>query len=435
MKHVSTKAERDRHVIEAVVRRFGPLSRVMIHDLTHLELSQISRLVKELLQQGRLVEEGRGNNPLGRKQTLLRLNDDFRFVLGVGFDDEKVTAAVMDIHPRVRARVEQPTRLDRGWQGLEDQLFACCREALEKARVSLDSLIGIGIAGSGLVDPTTGAMEMSSTIEFLEQAPLQEVFEREFGVPAVVENLTRAKTVAERDIGAESLADDVIYVEYGRTGIGAGILVGGKLVYGSGCAAGEFGHTHMVDDGPACKCGSFGCLEAIAGAAALEARIRKAVTEGSSSIALSLAGGCAGNITGWTVLEAAQQGDKTCSAILEQAGRFLGLGLANLVNLFNPSTLILDQRLALGGQGLLEQITSVIRRQALSFSTRHLEVRYGKLGPEASVLGMASIILERHFEIPALKPPRFMIETIPPPVRGRVPGKVRDASSGVLSAL
>jgi predicted NBD/HSP70 family sugar kinase len=79
------------------------------------------------------------------------------------------------------------------------------------------------------------------------------------------------------------MVDDMIFVEYGRTGIGAGIVLGGKLVHGSGFAAGEFGHTHMMEDGPACKCGSFGCLEAVAGAAALEARIRKAVAEGSSS--------------------------------------------------------------------------------------------------------------------------------------------------------
>ncbi len=406
----------------------------MIHDLTRLEMGQISRLVKQLLEEARLIEDGYGNNPLGRKQSLLRLNEDFRFVLGLGFDDENVLAAVMDIHPCVRASVKQPTRLDRGWEGLEAQLFECCREALAAAQVSADSLVGIGVAGSGLIDPTTGSLEMSSTIDFLEEAPLRKAFEEEFGVPTLVENITRAKAVAERQLGAGEKAEDVIYVEYGRTGIGAGILVGGKLVYGSGYAAGEFGHTHMLDDGPACKCGSFGCLEAIAGAAALEIRIRKAVAEGSSSIALSLAEGQVQNITGWTVLDAARQGDKTCSAIVEQAGRYLGLGLANLVNLFNPSMLVLDQRLALAGDGLLHQIISVIRRQALSHSTRGLDVRFGNLGPQASVLGLGSIILERHFEIPALKPPRFMIESLPVPFRGRTKKEIAQESKPLLNA-
>jgi predicted NBD/HSP70 family sugar kinase len=213
------------------------------------------------------------------------------------------------------------------------------------------------------------------------------------------------------------MAEDMIYVEYGQTGIGAGVINAGKLFYGSGCAAGEFGHTHMMVDGPACRCGSFGCLEAVAGAAALESRIRRAIAEGSPSGALGLAGGDTSKLSGWTVLRAAGMGDKTCSAIVEQAGNYLGLGLANLVNLFNPSLLVLDQRLSLAGDGLLEQITKVVRRQALHHSADGLEIRFGKLGNDASVLGAGAVVLERHFEIPALKPPWFMTEAFPAPPR------------------
>jgi N-acetylglucosamine repressor len=412
MKHVTVKTERDKLVIEAVVRRFGPVSRSDVHEYTDLQQSEISRLVRDLLQERRLLEAGRADNPLGRKQVLLRFNEEHRFVAGVGFDDENVLASVMNLHPRVKTEIREATELSKGSSGLVEQLLSCTRRALDQAGIGAESLVGIGVAGSGLVDTRRGEFLMSSTVDFLKDVPLQRIFEDQFGVATVLENLTRAKTVAERRLGAGSMADDMIFIEYGRTGIGAGVVINGRLVHGAGFAAGEFGHTHMTADGPACKCGSFGCLETVAGAAALQTRMRRAITEGAASEALALANGDPNQITGWMVLEAARRGDKTSLALVEQMGTYLGLGLANLVNLFNPSVLVIDQRLSLAGEGMLDVLRRVVSRQALRHSSRELAIRFGKLGNEAVVLGVGSIVLERHFEIPALKLPRFMIESV-----------------------
>lgn len=415
LKHCKTQRERDLHVVEALVRRFGSLSQVDIHELTHLRRSTISGLARELLKQGRLVEAGRSDNSMGRKRVLLCLNEKHGFLLGVGFDDEAVLAAVMDLRLRIHSMVREATQLEGSMNGLTQQLLSCAHKAVQHAGLKTGSLLGIGVAGSGVVNSKDGTMVMSSTIEAFKHVPLRRIFEKEFSVPVLLANLAGAKALAERTLGAGAMADDMIYVEYGRTGIGAGIISGGKLLHGAGYAAGELGHTHMMEEGPPCKCGSFGCLEALAGAAALEARIRKAIAEGSGSDVISLAGVEPRAVTGWMVLRAAKMGDKTCSAIVEQAANYLGLGLANLVNLFNPSVLVLDQRLALAGHGLLDQIIKVVKRQALSYSTQNVNIRFGNLGTEASVLGAGSIALEKHFEIPALKPPRFLIESVSEP--------------------
>jgi len=417
MKHVTTKDERDRLMIEALIFKYGQLSRAEIHELTHVQRSEISRLVRELLAEGRLLPAGRADNPMGRKQVLLRLNEEFRFILAIGFDDENALAATLDLHLLMRSSVREPALLDQGKDGLARQLIALAHQALSKAGVDPKSLVGIGVAGSGLVNSGDGVMVMSSTVEFCQDFRLQEIFEKEFGIPTAVENITRAKTMAERGLGTGELTQDMIYVEYGRTGIGAGIVINGKLFYGAGYAAGEFGHTHMIEDGPACKCGSFGCLEAIAGAAALQSRLRKAIAEGGTSSALALAEGDANKITGWTVLQAAGQGDKICAAIVEQAANYLGVGLANLVNLFNPAMIVIDQRLSLAGPRLLDQLTQVIQRKALNHSAKGVTMRFGTLGNEASLLGAGRVALENHFEIPALKLPRFMIETVKVPRR------------------
>lgn len=417
MKYVKTTSERNKQIIQFVVRQFGPASRVKIHDLTHLRLSTISSLVRELLNEGWLVEDGRCDNPMGRKQVLLRFNPEHSFVVGVEFDDEMVIAANMDLSPRRRSIVKEATYLNGGMEGLVKQLLSCTRQAMGQPEETGHSLIGIGIADPGLVNTRDGVVVTSSTIDFWKEVPLRGIFEREFRIPVLLESKTRARAVAERILGAGELTEDMIYIDYGA-GIGAGIILDGNLLGGHRCAVGEFGHTHMVEDGPACKCGSFGCLEALAGAVALESRIRKAVTDGGTSQAVALAGGNADQISAWTVLKAAKLGDKTCSAIVEQAGNYLGLGLANLVNLFNPSIIVLDQRLELAGQGLLDQILRIIKRQALNHSTADLEVRFAKLGEEAGVLGVALMLIEQHFEIPGIKPPRFLIQSIAKPARG-----------------
>jgi predicted NBD/HSP70 family sugar kinase len=412
MKHVGKKKEHDKLMIEAVVRRFGPVSRVQIHELTKLRKTTISDLARELLDEDRVVEAGLSNNPMGRKQVLLTLNSQYGSAVALEFDENMVVAGVLDIQLRIREIIKEPTNLAGGVEGLLKQLQTCVWRVIRAAKIRKESVLGIGIADPGLVDSRRGVTATSSTIEFWKDVPLKQAFEREFKSPTLVESKTRAKTVAERMLGAGDKCENLIYVDYG-VGIGAGIIVDGRLLYGQDCAVGEFGHTHVVEGGPACKCGSIGCLEAVVGTNAVLGRIRKALDEGTNSQVLSLAGLDAKNITAWMVFQAANAGDKICGNIVAELGNYLGLGLANLVNLFNPAIVVLDHRLETAGEGLLDQIMQVIKRQALSNSVERLSLRFAKVASEPGLLGMGLLVLDKHFEIPTLRPPRFMIEPVP----------------------
>lgn len=413
MKYVPTVRAKDKGVIMAAIRQFGPVSRVGIHELTRLRPATISLLVRELLAEGKLKVVGPADNPTGRKQVLLQINEESGFVIAVDFDEEFVDVALLDLYPKLRSSLQEPTNLCQGMEGLIQQLFSCVRRTIRQSGLKLRNVQGIGVGAPGVVNSRDGIIIMSSTIEFWKQVPLQRLFENEFGISTVVENNSRTKAVAERVLGAGEMAEDMIYAEYGK-GIGSGIIVHGKVLHGHRFSAGEFGHTHILEDGPACKCGSFGCLEAIAGIGALEARIRKAIAEGGFSRSLELADGDPNRITGWMVLKAAEMGDKLTRAIVEDLGRSLGLGLANLVNLFNPSVVVLDHRLQAAGQQLLDQISSTVRLQALGHATEDLVFRFGKLGPKVGVLGAGLLVTERIFEVPLLKPPRFLIDTATP---------------------
>lgn len=411
MKYAGSAREHHKAVVLAVTHRFGPLSRVEMERLTGLRGNSISLLTRELLDEGRLVEAGCSDNPTGRKQILLRIKDDQGFLVGIEFDAESVIAAVMDLAPRILYQVRERTLLSGGVSALLRQLTGCVRAALSGAGVSDRPLLGVGIADPGLADGARGVSIMSSQIGFWKNVPLVKLFREEFGTSVLVENATRCKAVAERWAGAGERADDMIYVEYGA-GIGAGIVSAGELLVGRSATAGEFGHTHVVDGGPACPCGSRGCLEAVAGSAALAAKCRKVLLDGGQSLALELVEGVPERLNGRAILQAAHLGDKTCMFIVEEMSRHLGLALANLVNLFNPSVIVLDPRLAEAGPGLFDSLWRIIRIQSLGHASSNLTMRFGKAGEQAGVLGVGLLMTQRQFEVPALKPPGFLVDPV-----------------------
>ncbi len=408
MKHVSRKPEHDKAVILSVIRTFGPLSRGDIHKLTRVRPSTISILVRQLLKDGKIREAGTFNNPVGRKQVLLAMNENHGYVIGIELDPDFVVAGVMNLKPEILEIVTETTYLKGGAQGLIDQIISCVRSVVSKAGFEEVQPLGIALGDMGIVDSRAGRTVHSSDIDFWTNVPLRDVFEAEFGTPFLLESNTRCRTLAERVLGAGNMAADMIFVDY-RAGVGAGIFSDGRMIRGSLEGAGEFGHTHVMRNGPPCRCGSFGCLDAVAGASALGASARRAVEQGGVSKVLELAG-TADRITGWNVLQAAGLQDKMATSLVEDVGNYLGLGIADLVNVFNPSVVVLSSRLELAGPGLLEQIIRVVKSRALQYFTDHLTFTHSSLGDRAGVLGAGIMILEQLFEIPALKAPKFMVD-------------------------
>lgn len=394
MTQLPRKSVLDKQRIEALVRTHGPVSRVGIHELTQMRRSTISLLTRELLTEGKLIEVGRSDNPLGRKQILLKLNPRSGFVGAVHFDDEQATAAVLDLEPTIIHMVTEPTDLTHGRDGLMTQLKRMLRRAVQEAEMPWTSLIGIGVADPGLVDTPNGITTASSTIDFWSPAPVRAEFEAEFGLPVLLESKTRTTAAAERVLGAGRKTPNMIYLDYG-TGIGAGVFVDGHLLYGKNCGAGEIGHINVLRGGPRCKCGSSGCLEAVAGAAAVEARVRRALDEGVTSRAL--AGMAPESITVWKVFAAAARNDKLCWNIVAEMAEDIGLALATLVNLFNPSVIVLDHRLRAAGDEFLALVARIVKSYALADSTETLQLRYAEMGCESGLVGIVLSVLDKHF--------------------------------------
>lgn len=394
MTNPQRKGEMDKQWIEALVRTHGPISRVGIYELTQLRRSTISQLTRQLLTEGKLIEVGRSDNPLGRKQVLLRLNPKFGFIGAVQFDDQRVTAAVLDLEPSVIHSVTEPTDLSHGQNGLLRQLKSLLRRAVKESGSTWSKCIGIGIADPGLVDTRKGVVFSSSTIEFWNDVPVRDSLRKDFKIPVVVESKTRMNALAERMLGGGEKQPNMVYFDYG-TGIGAGVIVDGNLLYGQNCGVGEVGHVNVLKAGPRCKCGSCGCLEAVAGAGAVELRARRALEQGVTSHALANMDPEA--ISAWTVFTAAAAGDKLCWNIVTEIAEDIGIAIANLVNLFNPSVIVMDYRLRTAGEELLSLLLRIVKSFALAGSTESLQLRFAQLGEESGLLGIGLRVLDDYF--------------------------------------
>ncbi len=404
MNHVVSQRERDKAVILKVVREFGPISRVGIHQLTRLRANTISDLTQQLLVDGRLALVGPAKNPTGRKQTLLDLNPLHGVVAALEYDGERLIALLCDLRGNILHREQQSTSRTNGESGLLDQLKTVTRQILLHKSVS-SRLLGIGLADMGIVNSSRGSIVMSTQLPFWKNIPLQSEFEKTFEVPVVIRNATRCRAHAERVLGAGKGLPHLLYIEYG-SGIGATQVEQGQTITGHHGGAGEFGHIRISAERTPCPCGGFGCLEALASIDALRARYLEAASAGGQTIP----GASLSDVSGWDVLKASAAGVRGCALIVEAMIGHLAQGLASLVNLMDPRVIILDSRLAAAGPDFLSQLNRSVKLLSLPHFANDLEIHYGILGQDSGALGIAFTMLDSIFEVPELKPPQYWLE-------------------------
>ncbi len=405
--HKSLRTAYNRAVILNGIRKNGPISRTRIQELTRIRTATITELVRELERERLVREAGAEGSGRGRKQVLLRLDTAYGFAVGVEFDAEHVIALAVDLEasPIATAREVLPPELDK--QGVLDTIIRVAGTAIEKAGIDKGRILGIGIADPGLVDRRRGVSLLCSTIDGWRDVPLKEEVEGALDVSTCLEENTRAKTLAEMRFGAGKGIDSVMFIDFGP-GIGCGIATADGLYRGATEAAGELGHTMVVMNGPVCRCGSYGCLESVASLPAIARRAAEAMKQGAGSLMADSAGGDLACLTAEHVFEAARAGDKLALGILDETARYLGIAIANAVNLFNPGVVVFDARLGEVEDLLLAPVRKLIKRQALAVATRGLEFRVAELGAEAGALGAATLVLDKVFEIPQLPIPEFV---------------------------
>ncbi len=284
-------------------------------------------------------------------------------------------------------RVSRPTLVERGREAVLEDIFATIDEAIGTV-ADPRTIAGIGIGAPGPLDPWKGVIFSPPNLPGWDGTPLKQLFEARFGLRTLVGNDANLAALAEHRYGAGKGYDHMIYVTV-STGIGGGVIVDNRLLLGHCGFAGEVGHMTIDMHGPQCRCGNMGCLEAIASGTAIARRARELVASG---VETALRGLPPDEITAKKVAELAIQGDETSREILQQAGTALGVGMVNLIHLFNPQRIIIGGGVSNAGPLLWDPMRQTVATRALTSCQRETEIVPVGLADDAGLLGAIAMV-------------------------------------------
>lgn len=389
------------HNLQAILRTLlhqGAISRVRIAHLTGLSTTTITNLVAELLEQGIVVEETRESSQssgVGRPRIPLRLVPSARYGVGVHIGVGHIRVAVADLFGRLQNYLVMSHELQDPAEDVLDRIIALIQEAIAEVEVSREQLVGIGVGASGLVDPQTGVNVLAPNLNWRD-VPIRDIISQHLKLPVRVDNNVRAMALAEAMFGAARDVNTLAFV-YARVGVGAGFVVGGSVYRGSRAGAGEIGHTTIVPvGGIPCRCGNTGCLETLVSEPEIVRLAQALATRRPDSIlAARLAD--SSQLTIGQIFEAARAGDKETQAMLHERAHYMGIALANLVNVINPDMIIMGGLFATGHDLLLPQVEKTMRQRAFANLGDSAVLQVTSFGREVGVIGAAALALDALF--------------------------------------
>lgn len=379
-----------------LIRTEGLVSRADIAKKTSLTPATVTNLVAECMEADLVIESAFGESSGGRKPILLKINSDAFYGIGVYASAKKIKVLLADLSGQILQTQsylvpESPT---------EQIYLEAVAEAIDAmyqvARSSVHSLLGIGIGMHGVVDTKRGISIFAPHIH-MRNLPIRDFMEKRFGVPVEVDNDVRALALAESWFGQGQGVQNFVCIHAG-SGVGAGLIVDGQLYSGTSFAAGEIGHTTLEPEGPLCSCGNSGCLEALASGEALARRAHEALAAGVPSLLQQKLTEESYKITGASLYEAAIDGDLLSIQLLNEAGKYLGIGVANLINLLNPSSIILTGGVVRAGKFVLEPLFEAVKKRALHAAAKEVTIVSSELGDYGSALGAFTLMLKKMFD-------------------------------------
>ncbi|HVB30715.1 MAG TPA: ROK family protein [Gemmatimonadaceae bacterium] len=326
-------------------------------------------------------------------------NSRDQYIVGVDLGGTNVvTGAVSVDGTRTFGVRSVPTEAQAGAEGVVDlivaQIEATMADTMRDAHVPREALLGIGIGAPGPLDRERGLVIVAPNLGW-RNFPLRDRISSRLHMPATLDNDANCATVGEWWQGAARGGRHVVGLTIG-TGIGGGLILDGKLYHGASDVAGEIGHTTIDLNGRHCKCGNYGCLEAYASGPAIATRAREVlVREGTESLMPLMVQGNLDRLTAQTVYDAAQQGDAVADEIVRDTGRYLGAGVANLLNIFNPDVVVVAGGVTHAGDRLFVPLRAEVRRRAFAPAVDAARIVPGELPGTAGVVGAVRTFLNR----------------------------------------
>ena len=322
---------------------------------------------------------------------------DNSYVIGVDLGGTKISAgAVSRDGSRIAGVRSIETQAELGAEGVVDRIIGCIEgvilDATHETGAARKDFIGIGLGAPGPLDRENGIVVVAPNLGWRD-FPLRDRVMARLGLPATLDNDANCATVGEWWLGAARGGRNVVGITIG-TGIGGGLIINGELYHGSSDVAGEIGHTTIDVNGRHCKCGNYGCLEAYASGPAIATRAREAlVREDTTSVLPSMVGNHLDKITAETVYKAAKQGDVLANELVRDTARYLGAGIATLLNVVNPDVVVVAGGVTAAGEALFGPLRTEVRRRAFRPAVEACRIVPAELTGTAGIVGAVKTFL------------------------------------------
>lgn len=329
---------------------------------------------------------------------------DKKWMIGVDLGGTNIVVGVLPIdggNGNVLALKSEPTDAERGAKYVVDKIVLLIEEA--RAEVVAEhggtrtDFAGIGIGAPGPLNRATGTVIQSPNLGW-RNFPLRDLISNAVNLPAVLDNDANCATYGEWWLGAGRNVDTLIGLTLG-TGIGGGIVLNGEIFHGVSDAAGEIGHMTIEANGRKCPCGNYGCLEAYASGPAIARRAIEGLEAGVESLLADLVSDRLEQITAATVYEAAIHGDPYANEVMRETAKFLGAGVANVINIFNPDMIVISGGVTKAGDHLFVPLRSEVRRRAFKSALDACQICPAQLPGTAGVIGAAGVFKKEHFGV------------------------------------
>ncbi|WP_193065483.1 ROK family transcriptional regulator [Oceanobacillus oncorhynchi] len=368
-----------------MIRNNSTISRAEIANRTGLNKGTVSSLVTELLEEKLINEFGPGKSSGGRKPLILSFNQYAGYSIGVDLGVNYVLGIVTDLKGDILYEKHR-SFYNLSYNEILEELYKMIDTLI--AHIPPESpygLIGIGVGVPGIVDKQKKIL-LAPNLEW-KNIDLKVILEDKYSVPVMIENEANAGAYGERRFGAGKGYHHILYISVG-IGIGVGIIIQDELYIGNNGFSGEFGHITIETNGEKCSCGNVGCWELYASEKALLKEIKHLEREDVEYTELSLE----------QIITLAEQGDQQIIERIETIGEYLGIGINNMINIFNPEQVIIGNQIAKAKPWLQPTLTKWIKEHSLWFSQKDLQIDFAERITHSTALGAAAFSVETFFK-------------------------------------
>jgi N-acetylglucosamine repressor len=386
-------ADRNRRVLLNMIREKGPMPRVALSKQCSLSIATTKRLVDELISEG-MAEEGEAigeHTGRGRKPSLLRLGTRFGYAVGVEVEPDALAVSCLGFSGEViYGRETHPPTGDR--TRIERVLVDEIRAAIGAgAAADRGPLLGVGVGIAGLVNAREGIVLYSPGLPGWENVPLAASLRGVFDTEVLIDDGVRCMALAEKRHGSARDLDTFLFIYLGL-GVGSGIVLDNRIYRGKNGVSGEFGHITVKENGPLCTCGNRGCLETLASTSAVIGRARELL----AANVYSTLRGAPESLHLADLYTAAIAGDKLAGMVIAETEESIGIGIADLINIFDPGTVILaGDVVSKLDELILDGIQRIVRRRAMHSIAQRTDIHKSAFEANSGALGAATMIIER----------------------------------------